>query len=127
MSSLFSELKEPKPEKKARPKPPPAQTPDQARDDAIEDVEGGADPEWLIRATRALRHVAKRQEFFTADDVWKELGDYAATREPRALGAVIQKAMKNELIQATDRWVKSVRTECHGRPVRVWTRGAKLS
>lgn len=117
---LFDELNEAPP---APPKDPipsrESQTPEEAKWEGMEAVLHSADPEWLILASMAIRAVAKRQEFLTSDQVWKELGD-RVPREPRALGPVMTTAARNGLIRKTDRVQNSERVENHSRPVSIW-------
>ena len=78
----------------------------------------GADPEWYAAAMRAVR---RRVGEFTTDDVWQELDGFGyVTSEPRAMGAVMRQAALDGVVVATDRYRKSIRPECHARPVRVW-------
>ena len=76
---------------------------------------------WKAAATQAVLHLASGQAWFTADDVWRILGDSEAqTHERRALGAVMRECQKQGIIRATGRYMKSQRIECHSRPVMVW-------
>lgn len=95
----------------------------QAANDAIARVGNNADPSWMQTALDAVRSIAIEQHRrFTTDDVWALLAErnVPAPREPRALGAVIRVAQKQGMVRATGDYVKSRRTECHGRPVMVW-------
>lgn len=92
-----------------------------ARDHAIDTVEANAHDEWLATADRIVRHLAAVGLPFTTDDVWSRLDARGVTtHEPRALGAVIRKAARRGLIATTGDYRKSVRPECHARPVAVW-------
>ena len=94
---------------------------EQARDEAINRVERNADADWLDYAYKAVKYLAENRDEFTTDDVWLVLADWGySVREPRALGAVMRRAAKNDLIQATTRYKKSNRKECHRNPKMVW-------
>lgn len=68
-----------------------------------------------------MAHLARNYPEFTADDVWKLLEpSEASTHEPRAMGAVMQAAARDHLIEATDRTTQSSLARRHARPVRVW-------
>lgn len=94
----------------------------EARDEAVAAVDVVADPGWKRAADWAIAHLAAMCHEFTTDDVWQLLYDIAvpSPREPRALGAAMQRAMKAGVISPSDRIVQSQRPECHARPVRVW-------
>lgn len=88
-----------------------------AAEEAIEQVEGNADDEWLADARAVVRRLAETHPEFTTDDVWRSL---ASTREPRALGAVMRQAAAEGIVENTHQTVPSTRPECHARPVTVW-------
>jgi len=95
------------------------------RDEAIARVDRNADDEWKRRALSVIEWLAHQTDEFTTDEVWDGLAGLAgfpggATHEPRALGAMMKRAAKHGLIEATDRYRNSVRPECHARPVRIW-------
>lgn len=89
--------------------------------ESIDRAEAHADAIWTMEAHKAVREVAKRQGVFTTDAVWEEIERTGAfTHEPRALGAVMLRAIKDGLIMATGAYRKSRRTSCHHRPIRVY-------
>lgn len=90
--------------------------------EAVQRAADHANGEWLRDAQQAVRSLAARREPFTTDDVWGLLSatSTATTHEPRALGAVIRQAQRDELIRHTGDWRKSTRPECHTRPCAVW-------
>jgi hypothetical protein len=92
---------------------------EEARDEAIERVGNAAPRDWMDDAKSAAMLVALARFDFTTDDVWKALGD-AAPPEPRAMGAVMKSLAAEGRIRATGEYRKSVRVECHARPVAVW-------
>lgn len=91
----------------------------EARDEAITQVGGAAPSAWMDEARAAVIHVAVRTKDFTTDDVWERLGD-STPPEPRAMGAVMKSLSSAGKIVATGHYRKSVRVQCHARPVAVW-------
>lgn len=98
-----------------------------AADAAVERVEKNANQEWMIAAGSAVRAVAVSMTTFTTDDVWDMLTFFwtlnippVTTHEPRAMGAVMRRAVKDGVCVATPAYERSSRVECHARPVRIW-------
>lgn len=93
-----------------------------ARDDAIERVREAASDVWKAEAFSAVAHVCRMRKEFTTDDVWALLDarEVVGPREPRAMGAIMQRAVRAGLCASTDRTSKSRRVECHRRPMQVW-------
>lgn len=91
---------------------------EEARDAALQQVAAGAG-RWMDRARPVVLQVAEGRFDFTTDDVWYALGD-DRPREPRALGALMRSLAKDGAIRATGEYRKSVRVDCHARPVAVW-------
>lgn len=91
------------------------------RDEAIERT-GNANVYFKDQALPMVRDVAKRSEYLTTDDVWLSLrqADVIMPTDPRALGAVMKAAQKNQWIAPTDRHKLSQRPACHRRPLRIW-------
>lgn len=87
------------------------------KDEAIDQVEENADAIWLGVARTVLEQLARSRSHITSDDVWDRV---PAPREPRAMGAVFRWAMRQGLVEATDRIKPSRRPECHGRRIQVW-------
>lgn len=72
-------------------------------------------------AAKAIVRIARKQEFFTTDDLWSEIPAEARPSEPRALGGFITQVAKNgTVIARTDRVQTSKRKECNRRPIKVW-------
>jgi hypothetical protein len=92
---------------------------EEARDEAIRQVGDAAPRDWMEDAKAAAILVALARFDFTTDDVWAALGDQAPP-EPRAMGAVMKALAGEGQIRATGEYRKSVRVECHARPVAVW-------
>ena len=93
-----------------------------AREEAIRRADFAAEEGWKMNAMRAIEIVARRRALFTTDAVWyvlERLTNYKP-HEPRALGALMRKAVKQELIKPTDEHRMSTRVACHRRPLRVW-------
>lgn len=89
-----------------------------ARDEAMGRVEGHADPVWKEAATETLMEVVRSLAEFTSDDLWA-LG-LPKPREPRALGPIMMRAVKNGYIKDSGRMKQSAQKGCHARPMRVW-------
>jgi hypothetical protein len=81
-------------------------------------AESNADPEWRVRAARAIIKVAKEKELFSTDDVWKTGLD--KPREPRALGPEIASAQAAGIIEATNIYELTAQASRHRAPVRYW-------
>ena len=95
----------------------------EARDDALERVESNAHKEWLSCANAAVRHLAGYSVSFTADDVRHQMEVHypnVTTHEPRAMGAVMNRAKRAGIIVPTDVFIASDRPERHRGPIRVW-------
>lgn len=92
------------------------------RDEAMERVSGHAPTDWTYWATRAIRYVAERRPELTSDPVWRVLEDWAIPPppEPRALGPLMKAACVRGWLLQTGRVHKSVRPECHRRPLAVY-------
>lgn len=94
-----------------------------ARDGAIAKVDRAADEVWKWTAFEVVKFLSKRGKPFTTDAVHYLLArDHpeVETHEPRALGAIMRRAVANGLIEPTEQHVLSKRPECHRRPIRVW-------
>jgi hypothetical protein len=87
-----------------------------ARDEALEQVEEHAEPDWKTLALDAVRRTCEARATFIADDVWT-VGGLTSTREDRALGPVFLKAARNGWCVKTDRVRPSVRSHLSGKPV----------
>lgn len=94
---------------------------EKAKDRAIYVAGAFADPDWYRAAELALEQLINRGLPFTSDGLWYLLDQMeVSTDEPRALGAVINRARKAGRINATGEYRKSTRPECHRRPLTVW-------
>lgn len=94
-----------------------------ARDAAIARVSAATDPAWKAIALGIVYDIALEKEFFTADLIWFRLErDFPGVdvRERRALGSIMRIACSHKLITNTDEYRRSVRVECHRRPLMVW-------
>ena len=92
---------------------------EEARDEAIARVDAHAPEGWLQRARHTVQLVALARFDFTTDHVWDALGEDRPA-EPRALGSVMKAMASEGKIRATGEYRKSVRVDCHARPVAVW-------
>lgn len=95
-----------------------------ARDEAIKHVARRAEV-WILHAVQAVKAICRERGpdgAFTTDAVWAILDHWRIEppTEPRALGAAMMRAKKLGLCVPTSVTVKSVRVDCHARPVRVW-------
>lgn len=72
---------------------------------------------WEYKAEAAVLTVAKRQRYFTTDDVWKHV---EKPDEPRWLGHIMRSLKRRGYIKPTQITRKSNQPDNHGRPVRVW-------
>lgn len=74
---------------------------DAATAEALERVERGSDLEWVKAAESVLAAKAASGVPFTSDDLWYELAarGVESPREPRALGPIVQRALRAETIR----------------------------
>lgn len=87
----------------------------EARDAAMRRVDQHADPDWKTRAQTVAQHVARTQATFTADDLWAHI---EKPREPRALGPVMKRLVKEGFAEPTGRHIPSRIPEHHRCPLR---------
>lgn len=93
----------------------------QLRDEAVQRVTEGADPDWMEDALVAVEKTAQWLATFTTDDVWQALqASDESTTERRAMGAVMRRAEGAGWIEPTDEYRESERPEAHRNPKRVW-------
>ena len=91
------------------------------KEQAVEAASRGADTDWLLTAMRAVRVLARKNQYITSDDVWRWMQPFQlSTPDNRAMGAVMRCSKDDDVIEATSDWRISERSCCHGRPVRVW-------
>jgi hypothetical protein len=99
-------------------------------DEAIDNTEIRQMP-WASVALSVVEAAARQERFesgITTDDIWRALDNMHLSRpdEPRAMGAVMRRAVKAGYITPTDRIVQSSRgrtsagTTHHTAPVRVY-------
>lgn len=95
------------------------------KEEAISRVEANASRAWLDEAWHALRYlVGQRQATVTSDDIWRTLAEWSISppHEPRAMGPVMRRGVKERLLLPTTTFVPSDLPQNHRRPVRVyWT------
>ncbi len=92
-------------------------------EESIERVGLNADQLWSIEALKIVGMLSIERHDFTTDDIWQWMNDLhptLTTHEPRAMGAVMRRASAERLCAPTERYSKSMRPECHRRPIRVW-------
>lgn len=86
---------------------------DELRDLGIARADDTADDEFKRLAAIAIYEVAWANQFFTSDAVWPLL---PPTKERRALGAIMVRAISKGICRSTGRYVKSDRPEAHRNP-----------
>ena len=91
------------------------------RDDAEDRVERHADDEWKEAAFESVKTVARKKEFFTADDVQADLEHKPVeTHELRALGPVMMRALKEKIAVQSGDFTRTTQVKCHRMPRRIW-------
>jgi hypothetical protein len=94
-----------------------------AKQEAMERVDGNANPAWSIEMLALVTEVALAKPYFTSDDVF-ELAlerNLPTTHEPRAFGPVMMKAAKQGICAKANVAPKiSRRASLHGSPRAVW-------
>jgi hypothetical protein len=100
--------------------PPPLFDPDgsdAAMAKAVARVDRAADPDWKEEAYAAGVQLCRMRERFTADDMWTLV---AKPREPRALGPVMRRLVKDGHCIATRETRRSEIPVHHRCPLRVY-------
>ena len=90
---------------------------------AIEQVGLNAGQLWAKEAYKVVILLSMNRMDFTTDHVWEWMNDLhptLTTHEPRAMGAIMRRASQSRLCVPTERYINSMRPECHRRPLRVW-------
>jgi hypothetical protein len=91
------------------------------KDDGMTRAWDHANVDWKAAALAVVQHLASTHTSFTTDAVWAELDALGyATREHRAMGAVMRQAAQQNWIVKTDRVVPTMRPMANRRPVAVW-------
>ena len=99
---------------------------DAAKEEAIERVRASADPSWMNHAWAAIVMVCHESHAgwttITSDLVWERLAEWHAPKphEPRAMGPVMRRAVKEGLLRPTSTFRPSAMPQNHRRPVRVY-------
>ena len=94
----------------------------EAKEQALQQVADNTNPTWATDITQIILNLPTPT--FTTDDIWQAATDnnLMIPHEPRALGAILHRLAKQNLITPTDRYIPSLRPVCHRRPIRVWAR-----
>lgn len=94
----------------------------QARDNAIDQVERGADADVLEIIADAIRKVAAARKTFTTDHVWAHVpAECRVTVDPRVIGAaMIAAAREGIVVRLPGVFIASDMVRCHRRPKQVW-------
>lgn len=91
------------------------------KEDGMTRAWDNANTDWKAAALAVVRDLARTQATFTTDAVWQQLDDLGfATREHRAMGAVMRQAAQHNWIVKTDRVVPTMRPMANRRPIAVW-------
>lgn len=80
----------------------------------------GQHADFMESAALAIRQAAARHATFIVDDVWRYMLGEPTTVDRRAMGAAMVQAVRDGLIEKTDRFVPSAQSQCHANPRRVW-------
>lgn len=102
-----------------------------AKEEGIKRAAEGARKEWREAALSAVKHLAKKQAWFTPDDVWRLMERFkdrlaaqgvGRTDDGRRLGAVMVEAARQDFIEIDPhgRKIKSTRPERHRGDAAVW-------
>ena len=94
-----------------------------ARDRGIARVAAAAAEGFADQAFAALDRVARVQQRLIVDDIWAALGSaggIAPTRDKRAMGAVLQRGVREGVILPTPQFQASAQKQCHANPRRIW-------
>lgn len=93
------------------------------RDAAMATVAANTHPEWVKLAVGAVQHLADLGPAFSTDEVWERLEATGAPRphDPRALGPVMKRAVKDRMISPTGNYTKSRRRHASPIPLYVAT------
>lgn len=91
---------------------------DAAVDQVLAQVETNADVAWLSHALSAVWWAASAYPAITTDEVWRRIS--WTPREPRAMGSVMKRAVREGWIEPMREYRKSKRTNCNHRPVLVY-------
>ena len=91
------------------------------RQEAMHRVSENAGKLFRAEAFRVGVELARSHKEFTSLDVKEGLPTGVHAHDDRALGAVMQKLARQDVVVRTDRTVISARRRNHNRPVRVWS------
>ena len=77
---------------------------------------------WATSAWKAVLLLALHKQEFTTDDVWTLLESQRtpSPAEPRVMGPLMSKATNAGVCVRTDRVRRSIRSQCHGRPIAIY-------
>lgn len=91
------------------------------RDEAMDAVEAGANPDWLLAAHQCVRNAAMQHPRITTDHVFALLDPMpVTTRDTRAIGPVMKRAGKDGVLLSTEEFWPCRRGKRHASPLRVW-------
>lgn len=75
---------------------------------------------WRRLLWDAVLETAAQLPRFSTDDVWSRVPKLSHRPAAKVLGSLLLNAKRDGHIRATPEYIKSLRPECHHRPVRVW-------
>ncbi len=90
------------------------------RDDGIRRAADHAADTWRWHAEQAVLRAARKLPELTVDDVQLEMPIEITTHEGRAMGGVMLAAVKQGVLEKTDRYRPSAQPRCHSNPRRIW-------
>lgn len=88
----------------------------QRRDHALAAVEAAADPDWMAQAWDVLVEYLRTHAEFFVDDFWNDTG-LAKPREARALGPLVMRAARQDLMVKSGVFRKSTASNMTEKPV----------
>jgi hypothetical protein len=92
-----------------------------AKQSSMAQVDDAANPIWKEAAYDAVVSVASEQPTLNADHVLARIPDNIRTHELRALGPIMRRAARdNIIIKSLRPWVFSARRSRHAAPLQVW-------
>jgi hypothetical protein len=93
---------------------------DKARDEAITRADEHANPDWKTIAYQVGVTVARKREILMSEDIIAAMPDSVTTHELRAMGAVMRRLQKDEIITPLGSYDKSPSPRGHSRPSLQW-------
>jgi hypothetical protein len=92
----------------------------EARDAGIALVDDAASEAFRVAADAAIETVARSRPRFVVDDVWAVRSQWPWTRDKRAMGPAIRRAVGRAVIAATDDYQPTGQVRSHSSYTRIW-------